>query len=100
MLRYKVPGNPKAEGKDYTWYAVLVWSGRKPSPKYNSTRDTLASTQFFQNHPVTYEQLAMMANPPQEKFGPQPVASQDQKLDDCMRVGEVSNRNIFINNLF
>ncbi len=36
-------------GVDYTWYAVLVWCGRKPSPKYCATKEDLTSSPYFQN---------------------------------------------------
>lgn len=89
---YKIPGDPKSEGKDYTWYAVLVWVGRKPSPKFNATKDKLSSAQYFQNQPVTYDQLADLVASP-DSFRPSvaapPTYREEQPLDDCMRVGEV-----------
>ena len=90
---YKIPGDPKSEGKDYTWYAVLVWVGRKPSPKFNATKDKLASAQYFQNQPVTYDQLAdLISSPDSYRLGVAAPAHlrEEQPLDDCMRVGEVS----------
>lgn len=90
---YKIPGDPKSEGKDYTWYAVLVWVGRKPSPKFNATKDKLASAQYFQNQPVTYDQLAdLISSPDSYRLGIAAPAHlrEEQPLDDCMRVGEVS----------
>ena len=31
----------------YSWYAVLVWCGRRPSPKFCSTAEDLNSTPVF-----------------------------------------------------
>jgi len=42
---YQIP-DPKGE-KTYSWYAVLVWCGRRPSPKYCSTAEDLKSTPVF-----------------------------------------------------
>jgi len=42
---YQIP-DPKAE-KNYSWYAVLVWCGRRPNPKYCSTAEDLKSTPVF-----------------------------------------------------
>lgn len=43
---YQIPGDGSA-GSQYSWYAVLVWCGRKPSPKYCSTTTDLNSTSVF-----------------------------------------------------
>ena len=88
-FRYQIPGDPKGEGKEYTWYAVLVWTGKKPSPKFCATKDALSSSQFFQNQPVTFAQLSGLVAPPEQKVGPPPPVSQGHKLDDSMRIGEV-----------
>ena len=37
---YKVPRS-NLSGKEYSWYAVLVWCGWKPSPKYCFTKKRL-----------------------------------------------------------
>jgi len=42
---YQIPGDGSSE--QYSWYAVLVWCGRKPSPKYCSTTTDLNSTSVF-----------------------------------------------------
>jgi len=42
---YQIPDD-KGE-KNYSWYAVLVWCGRRPSPKYCSTTEDLKSTPVF-----------------------------------------------------
>jgi len=42
---YQIPDS-KGE-KTYSWYAVLVWCGRRPSPKYCSTAEDLKSTPVF-----------------------------------------------------
>jgi len=44
---YKIPGGGSHGDQQYTWYAVLVWCGRKPSPKFCSTADDLNSTPVF-----------------------------------------------------
>lgn len=43
---YQIPGGSKGD-QQYSWYAVLVWCGRKPSPKYCSTTADLNSTPVF-----------------------------------------------------
>jgi hypothetical protein len=94
FLRYKIPGDPKSEGKEYTWYAVLVWVGRKPSPKFNATKALLTTSQYFQNQSLTYSQLAQDFTARQEDVGARRTSvvsfKEDHKLDDCMRVGEAS----------
>ncbi len=40
-------------GVDYTWYAVLVWCGRKPSPKFCATKEDLTSSPYFQSVQVS-----------------------------------------------
>ncbi len=42
-------GGEKGAGVEYTWYAVLVWCGRKPSPKYCATKEDLTSSPYFQS---------------------------------------------------
>jgi len=56
---YRVPnlppggrGHSSISDKDFTWYAVLVWCGRKPSPKYCATKEDLTSSPYFQSHQV------------------------------------------------
>jgi len=44
---YQIPGGGSHGEQQYTWYAVLVWCGRKPSPKFCSTTDDLNSTPVF-----------------------------------------------------
>jgi len=43
---YQIKGEGSG-GSQYSWYAVLVWCGRKPSPKYCSTTTDLNSTSVF-----------------------------------------------------
>jgi len=81
---YEIPGNPKHEGKEYTWYASLVWVGRKPSPKFCTNLDTLQSSQFFKNHAVTLEELATGVPKSSEEFT-KPKIPKDQ----YMKKGEV-----------
>ena len=35
------------KGENSCWYAVLVWSGRKPSPRFCATRDDLTSSTYY-----------------------------------------------------
>ena len=94
---YKVPGNPRAEGKDYTWYAVLAWVGRKPSPRFCSSREDLLASHYFQSTqpaPISYEDLAKAAMPPPQSAPVTPAVNNNQikgnkPEDDCMRVGVV-----------
>ena len=45
-MMYLFVGGIKGE-QAYSWYAVLVWCGRRPSPKYCSTAEDLNSTPVF-----------------------------------------------------
>lgn len=47
---YRIPGRNNQD-KDYAWYAVLVWSGMKPNPKYNAKLEHLNSNSYFQSGP-------------------------------------------------
>jgi len=54
---YRVPNGSSGSrnsnpDKDFTWYAVLVWCGRKPSPKYCATKEDLTSSPYFQSQQV------------------------------------------------
>merc|ERR1719481_2571898 len=44
---YQIPGGGIKGEQAYSWYAVLVWCGRRPSPKYCSTAEDLNSTPVF-----------------------------------------------------
>jgi len=44
---YKIPGGGQEGDQAYSWYAVLVWCGRRPSPKFCSTAEDLNSTPVF-----------------------------------------------------
>ena len=45
---YQIPGGGDNRGEQaYSWYAVLVWCGRRPSPKFCSTAEDLNSTPVF-----------------------------------------------------
>jgi len=44
---YQIPGGGMKGEQAYSWYAVLVWCGRRPSPKYCSTAEDLNSTPVF-----------------------------------------------------
>ena len=44
---YKIPGGGVTGDQAYSWYAVLVWCGRRPSPKFCSTAEDLNSTPVF-----------------------------------------------------
>ncbi len=51
---YKIPKGSKKEtvnGNGYNWYAVLVWCGRKPSPKFCANIDDLTNNSYFQSKP-------------------------------------------------
>jgi len=57
---YKIPSN-EAVGLDYTWYAVLVWIGKKPSPKFCANRDLL-------RNPYSYQMKQPSAEEPLKKL--------------------------------
>ena len=45
---YQLIQSDKSKEKEkHTWYAVLVWCGRRPSPQYCSSTDDLNSTPMF-----------------------------------------------------
>ena len=45
---YQLVQSDKSKEKEkHTWYAVLVWCGRRPSPQYCSSTDDLNSTPMF-----------------------------------------------------
>ena len=44
---YKIPGGGEEGEQAYSWYAVLVWCGRRPSAKFCSTAEDLNSTPVF-----------------------------------------------------
>merc|ERR1719397_299475 len=45
---YQLIQNDKSKEKEkHTWYAVLVWCGRRPSPQYCSSTEDLNSTPMF-----------------------------------------------------
>jgi len=44
---YQIPGGGMKGEQAYSWYAVLVWCGRRPSPKFCSTAEDLNSTPVF-----------------------------------------------------
>ena len=44
---YKIPVGGQEGDQAYSWYAVLVWCGRRPSPKFCSTAEDLNSTPVF-----------------------------------------------------
>jgi len=44
---YQIPGGGVRGDQAYSWYAVLVWCGRRPSPKFCSTAEDLNSTPVF-----------------------------------------------------
>jgi len=69
---YRVPakGDPS---KESIWVAVLVWSGRKPSPKFCSTRDDLT----FPGMPS--HSLGGIAAP----------SANDAISNECMQIGEI-----------
>jgi len=46
---YKIPGGGMTGDQAYSWYAVLVWCGRRPSPKFCSTAEDLNSTPVFRD---------------------------------------------------
>eukprot|EP00092_Neocalanus_flemingeri_P010737 GFUD01011566.1.p1 GENE.GFUD01011566.1~~GFUD01011566.1.p1 ORF type:complete len:1082 (+),score=307.60 GFUD01011566.1:76-3246(+) len=43
---YQITGGVRGD-QAYSWYAVLVWCGRRPSPKFCSTAEDLNSTPVF-----------------------------------------------------
>ena len=48
---YRVPAASRSGNghpSDCAWHAVLVWCGRKPSPKFCATKEELASSPYFQ----------------------------------------------------
>ena len=78
---YRIPhsgSSMKVDGIDqeFTWYAVLVWCGRKPSPKYCATKDDLTSSPYFQNHSLAKEE-------PTKNLA-------DLGKGGCMQVGKVN----------
>jgi len=44
---YQIPGGGVRGDQAYSWYAVLVFCGRRPSPKFCSTAEDLNSTPVF-----------------------------------------------------
>jgi len=44
---YQIQGGGVRGDQAYSWYAVLVWCGRRPSPKFCSTAEDLNSTPVF-----------------------------------------------------
>jgi len=44
---YQIPEGGMRGEQAYSWYAVLVWCGRRPSPKFCSTAEDLNSTPVF-----------------------------------------------------
>merc|ERR1712142_1409103 len=44
---YQIPEGGVRGEQAYSWYAVLVWCGRRPSPKFCSTAEDLNSTPIF-----------------------------------------------------
>jgi len=44
---YQIPGGGVRGEEAYSWYAVLVWCGKRPSPKFCSTAEDLNSTPVF-----------------------------------------------------
>merc|ERR1719430_1009078 len=42
-----IQSDKSREKEKHTWYAVLVWCGRRPSPQYCSSTDDLNSTPMF-----------------------------------------------------
>ena len=44
---YQIPGGGVKGEEAYSWYAVLVYCGRRPSPKFCSTAEDLNSTPVF-----------------------------------------------------
>jgi len=44
---YQISGGGVRGDQAYSWYAVLVWCGRRPSPKFCSTAEDLNSTPVF-----------------------------------------------------
>jgi len=58
---YKIPGGGMRGEQAYSWYAVLVWCGRRPSPKYCSTAEDLNSTPVFREGRI--QRLSVDGNP-------------------------------------
>lgn len=77
---YRLPGC-KASNKygEFSWYAALVWVGRKPSPRYCATKEDLAigDRQFFGGAGNILDNLAK--------------ANGNNGNKECMQVGEVRN---------
>jgi len=46
---YRIPGTGSNSDSGYSWYAVLVWCGRKPNTKFCSTAEDLNSTPVFRD---------------------------------------------------
>jgi len=44
---YQLQSDKSKEKEKHTWYAVLVWCGRRPSPQYCSSTEDLNSTPMF-----------------------------------------------------
>jgi hypothetical protein len=101
---YRLPNarNKPSDTNSFTWYAVLVWCGRKPSPKYCSTKEDLASNPYFQGGQggqqavthghhggVSYDELVAKAVKSQQHQAQQ---QHTNEKGSCMQVGEVGCR--------
>jgi len=69
---YRFPGKGEPS-KESMWMAVLVWSGRKPSPKFCATKDDLSVPELTN----------------QNQGGGPLAMSGDAVFNECMKIGEV-----------
>ncbi|CAB4062573.1 unnamed protein product [Lepeophtheirus salmonis] len=80
---YHIPG-PEVQGRDYTWYAVLVWGGRKPSPKFCATKDDLTSSKLL------FKQDSFFPSPAPGSPTSKSPSKSGAGVDDGMIIGEIS----------
>ena len=69
---YRFPGKGEPS-KESMWMAVLVWSGRKPSPKFCATKDDLSVPELTNQN---------------QGGGPLAMPG-DAVFNECMKIGEV-----------
>ncbi len=91
---YRVPTGSGCN--DYTWYAVLVWCGRKPSPKYCSTKEDLTSSPYFQNNQVRSSDLgsSLLKHTHLSELNGIVVAADDVRIDSSGELVEQRPRHL------
>lgn len=91
---YRVP-QLSSKSKDgastnFTWYAVLVWCGRKPSPKYCSTKEDLVSSPYFHEQMIPGTAVPNGCVSYDELVAKSPKGMLDVGKGAAVKVGEVS----------